>query len=286
MAAGWGVTRALLGAALAGFCMLAAFDVQAQVQTAEYWRKYQAMLTDKGLLRAERDPVDAPYTNEDLVRDFRAIMLQREYAKDDGDFVKNAAPRRLKKLDSEVRIDIRGATIDATDMEHIRDLMDRLGRVTGVRLVESAGDPTIRLMILTREERLSFARHAARSPRWDFIAKNVANDLGSAVCGTYYSRDRRDRNRVDYIIVIPAEVTGILRRSCIEEEMGQTFGPGADFDEARPSIFNDDAEFALMTRHDEDLLRILYDPRLEAGMTAEEAMPVVHRIVGEMRPGH
>ena len=37
-----GGARALLGAALAGFCMLAAVDVQAQVQTAEYWRKYQA----------------------------------------------------------------------------------------------------------------------------------------------------------------------------------------------------------------------------------------------------
>ena len=285
MAVGGGVSRALLGAALAGFCMLATVEVEAQVQTAEYWRKYQAMLTDKGLLRDERDPVDVPYTNKDLVRDFHAIMLQREYAKEGGDFIKNAAPRRLKKLDSEVRIDIRGGTVDPTDMEHIRDLMDRLNRVTGVSLVESAEDPTIRLMILTRQERLAFARHVSRSPRWDFIAKNVANDLGSAVCGTYYSRDRRDRNRVDYIVVIPAEVTGILRRSCIEEELGQTFGPGADFDEARPSIFNDDAEFALMTRHDEDLLRILYDPRLKAGMTAEEAMPVVLRIVEEMRPG-
>ncbi|HET7409742.1 MAG TPA: DUF2927 domain-containing protein [Paracoccaceae bacterium] len=285
MAAGWGATRALLGAALAGFCVLSAWNVQAQVQTAEYWRKYQAMLTDKGLLRAERDPVDVTYSKEDLVRDFRAIMLTREYAKKAGDFVKNAAPRRLKKLDSVVRIDIRGKTITDTDMKHIRDFMDRLNRVTGVRMVESEEDPMIRLMILTREERLAFARHAARSPRWDFIAKNVANDLGSAVCGTYYSRDRQDRNRIDYIIVIPAEVTGILRRSCIEEELGQTFGPGADFDGARPSIFNDDAEFALLTRHDEDLLRILYDPRLEPGMTVEEAMPVVRRIVGEMRPG-
>jgi hypothetical protein len=39
-----------------------------------------------------------------------------------------------------------------------------------------------------------------------------------------------------------------------------------------------------MTRHDEDLLRILYDPRLKAGMSADEAMPVVHRIVEELWP--
>src|SRR5699024_4716225 len=153
---------------------------------------------------------------------FRAIMLTREYAKKEGDFVKNAAPRRLKKLPREVRIDIRGATIDATDLEHIHGFMDRLRHVTGVRLVESGRDPMIRMMILTRDERLAFARHAAASPRWGFIAKNVANDLGSAVCGTYYSRSRRVPGRVDYIIVIPAEVQGVLRRSCIEEELGQT----------------------------------------------------------------
>ena len=67
--------------------------------------------------------------------------------------------------------------------------------------------------------------------------------------------------------------------------VGQTLGPGADSDDARPSIFNDDAEFALMTRHDEDLLRILYDPRLKVGMTRDEAMPLVRQIVEELWPG-
>jgi len=53
----------------------------------------------------------------------------------------------------------------------------------------------------------------------------------------------------------------------------------------RPSIFNDDGEFALLTDHDEDLLRILYDLRLAPGMTAEQAMPIVRRIAGELAPG-
>ncbi len=278
-----GIGRALLGAVLVGAVVLTGYD--ARSQTAEYWRKYEAMLTDKGKLRADRAPADAPYSNADLVRDFQAIMLHREHARKGGDFVKDAAARRLKKLAPEVRIDIRGSTVDDADMANIRDLMGRLGRVTGVHMVESPEDPTIRLMILTQEERLAFARYAAQSPRWKFISQNVANGLGRAVCGTYYSRDRQRPGRVDYIIVIPAEVHGILRRSCIEEEMGQTFGPGADYDKARPSIFNDDAEFALMTDHDEDLLRILYDPRLKAGMTADEAMPVVEAIVQELRPG-
>ena len=38
-----------------------------------------------------------------------------------------------------------------------------------------------------------------------------------------------------------------------------------DSPEARPSLFNDDLEFALLTEHDAILLRMLYDPRLRPG---------------------
>ena len=38
-----------------------------------------------------------------------------------------------------------------------------------------------------------------------------------------------------------------------------------DSPEARPSLFNDDLEFALLTEHDAVLLRMLYDPRLRPG---------------------
>ncbi len=50
-------------------------------------------------------------------------------------------------------------------------------------------------------------------------------------------------------------------------------------------MFNDDDEFALLTRHDELLLKMLYDPRLHAGMTAEEATPVAREIANELLGG-
>lgn len=54
---------------------------------------------------------------------------------------------------------------------------------------------------------------------------------------------------------------------------------------ARPSIFNDDEEFSLLTRHDELLLRILYDPRLRPGITEAEARPIVTTIATELMGG-
>ena len=77
----------------------------------------------------------------------------------------------------------------------------------------------------------------------------------------------------------------LMRSSCLQEELVQALGLGNDHSDVRPSIFNDDEEFALMTRHDEYLLRILYDPRLKSGMTAEEAMPIVREIIADLRPG-
>jgi hypothetical protein len=67
--------------------------------------------------------------------------------------------------------------------------------------------------------------------------------------------------------------------------MAQGMGLSNDSPEARPSVFNDDEEFALLTPHDEALLRILYDPRLRPGMTAEEAMPIVRAIAEEIVGG-
>ncbi len=86
------------------------------------------------------------------------------------------------------------------------------------------------------------------------------------------------------MVVIGAETRGLLRRACLHEEIVQALGLANDHHGVRPSIFNDDGEFALLTRHDELLLRMLYDPRLEPGMTAAEAMPVARRIARELVP--
>ncbi|MEO1000258.1 MAG: DUF2927 domain-containing protein, partial [Pseudomonadota bacterium] len=43
-------------------------------------------------------------------------------------------------------------------------------------------------------------------------------------------------------------------------------------------------EFALLTEHDEYILRILYDDALRPGMTLEEARPLIPGIVERIRP--
>jgi hypothetical protein len=80
------------------------------------------------------------------------------------------------------------------------------------------------------------------------------------------------------IVLIRAEHPPLTRLSCVHEEMAQAMGLPNDSPDARPSLFNDDLEFALLTDHDAILLRMLYDPRLRPGMTAAEVRPLLPAI--------
>ena len=87
------------------------------------------------------------------------------------------------------------------------------------------------------------------------------------------------------VALIRAEHPEALRLACVHEELAQAMGLANDSPEARPSIFNDDEEFGLLTRHDELLLRMLYDDRLRVGMSAAEAAPIARVIATELVGG-
>jgi hypothetical protein len=87
------------------------------------------------------------------------------------------------------------------------------------------------------------------------------------------------------VAVIRAEHPDAMRLACVHEEVAQGLGLVNDSPEARPTIFNDNEEFGLLTRHDEFLLKILYDRRLRPGMTAAEAAPIARAIAAELVGG-
>ena len=80
------------------------------------------------------------------------------------------------------------------------------------------------------------------------------------------------------LVIIRNELPDIMRRACIHEEIAQSLGLTNDSHFARPSIFNDDDEFATLTKFDEILLQILYDHRLNSGISKKEASQLVRQI--------
>jgi hypothetical protein len=270
-----------------GRCLLAFLGVLASACTpvldADFWREYQARAQADGLMRTDRAPADATFSNADLIENFRQIIFFAEYASEDGEFRAVRMPQNLEKHTGAVGYSVEGDGVSDQDLSQIAGIATRISRVTGLKIHNSEEeDSLIWLMILNRAERNGLSAGLPENGNFEAIRKDLANDLGGDICVAYPMR--QDDGPIIHLIVIPDELSGLLRQSCIEEEFGQAFGPSADYDQARPSIFNDDEEFSLFTIHDELLFRVLYDPRLKPGMSEQEAMPIVRQIVEELRP--
>ena len=83
------------------------------------------------------------------------------------------------------------------------------------------------------------------------------------------------------LVIIRNELPNLMRKACIHEEVAQGLGLTNDSHLARPSIFNDDDEFATLTKFDEILLQILYDDRLHPGILRAAAHHLVEQIASE-----
>ncbi|MBK0400627.1 DUF2927 domain-containing protein [Limibaculum sp. M0105] len=280
MLAGWRL-RALLGGALG-----LALSACAGQPTVSDYREYENALTAIGDLRTDTAPEDAPFTNADLVRNFSRIALRHEVDIESAGSEENSAPNPVQRWEGPIRWGLYGRGATPQDHAEIERFLNHVSDLTGLVTHEVERDVNLMILITEPAERPAFS--AALRQLYPALADgfDTWRASGRVVCMASNLFSVMDEDVIVFgMVVIGSEVTGLLRRSCLHEEIAQALGLGNDHPEVRPSIFNDDEEFALLTEHDEWLLRILYDERLTPGMSEEEAMPVVRTIVEEMRPG-
>ena len=252
--------------------------------SAERYRQTAFALQIDGKLRNERAPQDAPFSNADLARNFERIALAREYRREDDRLIEEATPAPIARWSRPVEYRIEGATRD--DLDAYEALIDRLADLTNLTFTEVSSDPNLTIVFLDAENRELFVEDLKASgddQRMPLLI-DWAENLRYPCVGQVGFQDVSSGEITGALIVIKDELEGVLRESCIHEELVQTLGLMNDDGDVRPSIFNDDQEFALMTEHDEYLLRILYDRRLRPGMKAEEARPIVREIIEDIRP--
>jgi hypothetical protein len=248
-----------------------------QVQTAQL---------SQGLLREDGGGPDTPFTADMLARNFEDIVFYNEYA---SALQGRGGQSPLRRWDATVRVEtIFGAGIAPSqrtqDAADIRNYLRRLARITG-HPITTFGTPNF-IVIVAGEDDRSAALDAA-AERLPGITAQSLDPLRDLDQDTYcavaaYASGRESNTYTAAVAVIRAENPALLRLSCIHEELAQGLGLANDSRRARPSIFNDDDEFALLTDHDELLLKMLYDSRLQPGMTAREAAPVTRIIAREL----
>lgn len=257
-------------------------------QSAELRVFYNRVLNDsltRGLLRTDGGGPDTPYTTDMLVRNFEQIAFFSEYER---------GPQPLRRWRDPVRFAVRfGPSVTqamrARDANATTAYVSRLARITGHPISVSESNPNFHVFFASDDDRPGVIEQIRRiEPRIDEGTLATIRDLPRE---TYclvvaFSPAGQSGTYTRAIALIRAEQPDLMRLSCIHEELAQGLGLANDSPSARPSIFNDDEEFALLTSHDEVLLKMLYDPRLRPG-TGVATSRATLRILAEelMTPG-
>ena len=258
----------------------------------QHYAKVQADLLSRGLMRTDSGTTDAPYTDRMLADTFIRVALYDEYIRSDRGLVAQPVQSRLRRWDQPVRVSLRfgdsvPADRQATDRARIGSFLSRLQTISGHPIRLSETQPNFFIYVVDEEERqaLGPAIHALLPGLGAADVAGITEMPRATYCLVYALSSGSGSTYNKAFAVIRAEHPDLMRLSCLHEEITQGLGLANDSPSARPSIFNDDEEFALLTPMDELLLKMLYSPRLTPGMTEAEARPIVDSLATDLIGG-
>ncbi|WP_299046764.1 DUF2927 domain-containing protein [uncultured Tateyamaria sp.] len=277
----------------AGLVPPTAPPIQATSQQSAELRAFLAQVQSSqltsGLLRQDGGGPDTPFTADMLARNFEQIVFFNEYA---GPGVRPGSASALRRWAAPVRLGVVfGPSVPpsqrARDTNDVIAYARRLAQATG-HPISVADTPNFLVFFVSEDDRAETLN--ANAPALPGVTRsNLApvRDLPrDAYCAVAaYASGTNQSTYTAAVAVIRSENPDLLRLSCIHEELAQGLGLANDSPDARPSIFNDDDEFALLTDHDEHLLGMLYDPRLSPGIGRAEAKPIVRTLAQEATAG-
>lgn len=257
-----------------------------------YYAQVQDSLLAQGLLRTDGGGADTPFSDRILAETFLKIALYNEYTRTNGAALQQQSEATLRRWQSPVRVGLRfGASVSAqrraTDSARVASYLQRLSELTGLPIHLDEARPNFYVYFVSEDERqeLGPTLRAAMPQLSPAEVEGITQLPQSTYCVALTQSEGASSVYSRAFIVIRAEHPDLLRLSCIHEELAQALGLPNDSPQARPSIFNDDEEFALLTRQDEMMLRMLYNPALRPGMRLPEARPIVEQLATALRGG-
>ncbi|WP_425092732.1 DUF2927 domain-containing protein [Tropicimonas sp. S265A] len=246
-------------------------------ELSAYYAKMQRTFQDRGLLKTIRTVPQSSMTAASLKRDFLEIALHTEYGGGLSASGSKAA-KPLLRWEEPVRLQVMfGASVPKDrrikDLKAISSYTNTLARLTRHPMTVNPNKPNFHVIVVNEAERKSLSKTLPKLVPGisKSVVRNIAKMRPNHLC-LVVAEPHADRSRgfKRAVAIVRAEHPDVMRASCIQEELAQGLGLSNDCREAYPSIFNDDQEFALLTRRDEVLLRMLYDPKLRSGMSADE----------------
>ncbi len=258
-----------------------------------YYATVQRQLLAQGLLRKDGGGPDTPFAKRNLIDNFIQIAAFEEYTIDGLSAQQSGNESRIRRWNKPIRMDVEfGDTVpeDARQLTQagLTKYNSRLSRIIDRRISMVPAGGNFHVAVLSVDDLEGFA------PRLQQLVPGLSTRVAQELidlprvqyCAIFTFFDSAAPNEIDSAVaILRAEHPPLLQEACIHEEIAQGLGLSNDSPAARPSIFNDDDEFAFLTRHDELLLEILYDPRLPLGTGPAAARPIVEAIASELLGG-
>ena len=261
-----------------------------EAKLRKYYTRLEKRKTSLGLLRQDGGGTDTPFDVDDIVEAFEQLAFYNEYDIDKNKLLPNSNAVSLAKWKSNTNISIRfGGSVDKKqkykDLQEINDLISNLSKITNQKIKASQQRVNMYVVIANQKEIKNLIDEiGSQRPEFDPERIPIITQLPKDIhCMAMTSMSSEPNSAISSaLVIIRNELPDIMRRACIHEEIAQSLGLTNDSHFARPSIFNDDDEFATLTKFDEILLQILYDHRLQPGISEKEAAQLVKQIATEI----
>lgn len=267
----------------------AAFAAETSRQLRQRYDHLATGLIAKGLLRTDGGSKSPRATPEALIELFNSLAFYDEYEPSSGFHPAQATPTPLSKWQRPVKINLHfGPSLNpetrVTDTKFLSDYAAQLSNITRhpIELTTELGN--FHVVVVDEVHRMNMVQNLRKKdvlvpPNIQQIIQQMPADIHCMVLTL--SARHSPHIHEQALAMIRAEHPPVLKKACFHEEIAQGLGLHNDNPAAHPSIFNDDDEFALLTEQDALLLRILYDPRLPAGIELHEAQPILKQLIIE-----
>ena len=266
-----------------------AFAAETSRQLRQRYDHLATGLIAQGLLRTDAGSNSPRATPKALTELFNSLAFYDEYEPSSGFQPAQVTPTVLSKWQRPVKINLHfGPSLSpetrVKDTQFLSDYATQLSDITRhpIELTTELGN--FHVVVVDEVHRMNMVQNLRKKdvlvpPNIQQVIQRMPADIHCMVLT--FSARHSPHIHEQALAVIRAEHPPMLKKACFHEEIAQGLGLHNDNPAAHPSIFNDDDEFAFLTNQDALLLRVLYDPRLPAGIELQEAQPLLKQLIIE-----
>jgi hypothetical protein len=262
-----------------------------EAKLRKYYNRLEGRKISLGLLRQDGGGTDTPFDVDDITAAFEHLAFYNEYDINENTLLPSLNAVNLAKWKSNTNISVRfGNSVDTEqkekDLQEIIALIRILSKVTNHNIKIRPQNANMYVVVANQKEiKDLIGEIGLQRPEFDPKRIPIITQLPKDIhCMAMTSMNAEPNSEIaSALVIIRSELPNLMRRACFQEEIAQSLGLTNDSHFARPSIFNDDDEFAILTQFDEILLQILYDRRLSPGISEKEASQLVRDIASEIK---